>query len=152
MRILGTRHADRLHGSPEDDLILGLAGEDAIYDAPGPGSGTLHGRNLIRAGSGDDTVYAGYGDDTVDGGAGNDAINGQGNISLSPGGTARLWARDGADHLNGGSGDDTIFGASGADTVDGGPGDDLIRGSLDAGDVATSTRTATSRSPTARRT
>jgi Ca2+-binding RTX toxin-like protein len=130
--INGTWRADRLVGTGEDGIIDGGPGDDAIVDGPGPGTGAARGRNLILAGPGDDFVYAGYGDDTVDGGPGDDVINGQGNISLSPGGTARLWAFDGADRLHGGPGADTIFGASGDDTIDGGPGDDVIKGSLGA--------------------
>jgi Ca2+-binding RTX toxin-like protein len=103
-----------------------------IYDAPGPGNGTVHGHNLIRAGQGDDAIYAGYGDDTVEGGRGDDVINGQGSAAPTPGGTIFLWSRDGADLLRGGGGNDTIFGASGADTIEGGRGDDVIKGSVDA--------------------
>jgi Ca2+-binding RTX toxin-like protein len=131
-RIRGTQDSETLYGTGEDDVIRSLGGNDVTYDFPGPGGGFVHGRNLIRAGQGDDTVYAGYGDDTVEGGRGNDVINGQGAPSTSPGGTGRLWGRDGSDPLRGGGGDDTIFGASGADTIDGGRGDDLIRGGIDA--------------------
>jgi Ca2+-binding RTX toxin-like protein len=130
--IVGTNGNDALFGTLEDDIILGLAGDDVIYDGRDPGSGVARGHNRVLAGPGNDSVTAGYGDDTVDGGPGDDVINGQGNISLSPGGTARLWAVDGADLLRGGPGDDTIFGASGADTIDGGPGADEIKGSLGA--------------------
>jgi Ca2+-binding RTX toxin-like protein len=100
--VLGTERADTLYGTPEDDVLLGLGGDDLIVDGPGPGTGAVRGRNLVLAGPGDDGVYAGYGDDTVDGGPGDDAINGQGRTSLTPGGTIRLWARDGADLLRGG--------------------------------------------------
>jgi Ca2+-binding RTX toxin-like protein len=52
---------------PEDDSVLGFAGDDTIY-----------------AGAGDDTVEGGAGDDCIEGGAGDDVLKGDGAAAPGP--------------------------------------------------------------------
>lgn len=55
----GTRLADHIEGSPDDDFIFGLDGHDRV-----------------DAGAGDDRIVAGAGNDEIDGGEGSDLILG----------------------------------------------------------------------------
>ena len=66
--ITGTRTADRLLGTPGDDVICGGRGPDRIS-----GRG---GNDIIRGGPGADRIDAGAGADTIAGGAGRDRIDG----------------------------------------------------------------------------
>ncbi len=86
--------ATALVGTPENDTIDGLAGDDEI-----------------TGGDGDDTLTGGLGDDDIQGGDGNDTIIYMG----GPFGIA-----DGHDSIDGGAGEDTlvITGTNGSDEVD----------------------------------
>lgn len=62
--IVGTPHADRLHGTRGDDVICGRGGGDRLYGGAG--------NDLLIGGRGDDSLYGGPGDDVLAGGAGSD--------------------------------------------------------------------------------
>ena len=86
---------------PQDDLIKAGSGADTVF-----------------AGAGDDLVYGGFEDDTLFGGSGDDTLHGEGGDDSLIGGL-------GADTLYGGAGDDSITFADG-DFAYGGDGDDLF--------------------------
>jgi Ca2+-binding RTX toxin-like protein len=114
--IVGNRRANHLHGTPGNDVIVGLGGADVI-DGRG-------GADLICAGSGNDRVVAG--DGVVLGEAGNDRVIG-GSVLLGGSGRDHLVAGSGGSVLAGGSGDDVLDGGAGADTLYGEQGRDLLR-------------------------
>ena len=86
--IIGTagddRGASQLVGTPQADVIAGLAGDDVLIglggdDRLGGGSGNDalsggDGRDTLDGGSGNDTLVSGEESDVVRGGAGNDSI------------------------------------------------------------------------------
>lgn len=113
--ITGTNGDDTLHGSIEDDLILGLDGRDQIFCSTGAGSDP-----------GDDTVFGGRGDDSIFGANGDDWLYGGGkeDFLVGNGGNDRLygerhddelWGMQGRDRLIGGQGSDTLWGGTGRD-------------------------------------
>ncbi len=75
--------------------------------------------NLIKSGSGNDTISANTGDDTIDGGSGNDKIFGDAGNDI-------LFGETGNDTLSGGSGNNTLTGGSGNDIFVHAAGNDLI--------------------------
>jgi Tol biopolymer transport system component len=77
-------------------------------------------RDLIRAGSGDDTVFAGGGSDTVLGEGGRDRLHGGAGNDLLEGGIGddRLWGNEGNDRLLGGPGTDEAVYAGARDDYD----------------------------------
>jgi hypothetical protein len=89
---------------------------DILADVPPPADGIMRGTSgadriigiqideVIRAGSGSDTVWGGRGNDQILGEAGGDLLHGQ----------------VGADKLFGGSGADRLYGGSGNDALNGG--------------------------------
>jgi Ca2+-binding RTX toxin-like protein len=92
--VSGSGKADRLRGTPGNDVICGYGGDDVIV-----------GRG------GQDLVYGGLGDDRVSGGAGLDVLYGNA-------GGDRLSARDGKrDRLDGGSGSDGASADRGLDRL-----------------------------------
>ncbi|MEZ5721106.1 MAG: Ig-like domain-containing protein [Paracoccaceae bacterium] len=114
-----------------EDLVLGGAGDDALYG--------LDGADTIRGDDGDDRLYGGESADRLYGEADNDRLYGEdgADVLKGAGGDDRLDGGSGHDILRGGSGDDrllgragddTLNGGSGADAMDGGSGDDLLRG------------------------
>ncbi|MFE3835667.1 Hint domain-containing protein [Pseudogemmobacter sonorensis] len=137
--LYGDEGDDLLYGGDGDDSIYGGDGRDTVYGGAGndyidtsapisasplpdidyPGfypadSDPDNDRDLVYAGSGDDTIITGDDADTIYGGRGNDYIDG--GID--------------ADLIYGGRDNDTIIGGEGADTIYGGHGDDLIYGGL----------------------
>ncbi len=96
--------------------------------------------NVIRTGSGDDTIFAGAGNDVVDAGAGNDLILGEGGNDFLAGGPGQdsyvFNAGDGTDTISdtAGEGNRIVFGTgmtSSSITLGLGPGNALeIRGQL----------------------
>jgi hypothetical protein len=73
----GSAHADRMTGTPFDDLLYGLGGND-----------------VLSGGGGNDILYGGRGNDTVNGGPGHDRLfGGPGRDTLS----ARDGLRDSVD-------------------------------------------------------
>jgi hypothetical protein len=111
--IQGTRHADRLVGTPGndvfyarggDDVIIGRGGRDIVYGGPGD--------DLILGGRGSDRLFGGPGRDRIIGGRGNDVLVGN----------------SGRDLLKGNRGDDTLRGVDKTrDRVFGGTGLDRYR-------------------------
>src|SRR5690606_16015962 len=131
---LGTDGNDTLPGSPGDDVLQGLAGNDRytvnsagdlVVEAPGEGTdavlttlssytlpANVENRAFIGTGA-----FTGTGNalaNAMTGGSGNDLIQGLG----------------GDDLLNGGAGDDELDGGAGNDTLNGGAGADLMTGGL----------------------
>jgi Ca2+-binding RTX toxin-like protein len=110
----GDPESDRVDGGDaiivgdvdDDDLILGLAGNDSI-----------------AAGDGNDEVYGGADNDTVDGDIGTDTLFGDA-------GTDTLFGGDGNDTLFGGADSDSLYGGEGADTLEGGSGADVLNGGI----------------------
>ena len=102
------------------ERVNGFSGDDTL-DASGASTAlSLLGENgddLLRGGTGNDTLIGGQGDDRLEGGAGNDWLSGV----------------DGDDTLLGGEGNDTLIGWFGADVMDGGNGSDLYM--VDASDL-----------------
>ncbi|MEM8693491.1 MAG: nidogen-like domain-containing protein [Pseudomonadota bacterium] len=131
----GTIGNDTLEGGNLDDELSGAAGNDVLrgkngndFLKGGDGADTINaeaGDDTIWGGTSEadlrDLVYAGSGDDSIDGGAGNDLVYGQDGDDVIIGGS-------GADNLQGQSGNDTISGGSLSDLVFGGDGVDYING------------------------
>ncbi|MEL6496079.1 MAG: DVUA0089 family protein, partial [Cyanobacteria bacterium J06623_7] len=88
--ISGTAMADDLDGTPQSDLISGLAGDDTITGAAeadnlagGNGNDLLSGNNgddLLHGGAGADTLVGGNGNDIIDGDRGTDRLVGNGGM------------------------------------------------------------------------
>ncbi|MEM7129820.1 MAG: calcium-binding protein [Chloroflexota bacterium] len=96
----GTKNADVIAGTEQNDKILGRRGDDLICGFDGTDS--------IRGNGGNDTLLGNGGDDSIRGNGGNDTL---------------LGGR-GKDDLRGGRGDDTLTGGNGKDKANGGPGTD----------------------------
>lgn len=111
--ILGTPHADVLHGTPGNDVICGLGGNDRI-----------------NGGAGNDTIFGLAGGDRIDGGPGNDHLFGGIGADRLRGGGGRdfLYGERGTDRLSGGGGADALYGDLGNDRLHGGPGEDMDSG------------------------
>ncbi|WP_374372637.1 cadherin domain-containing protein [Dongia sp.] len=127
--ILGNAGDDTLTGSPQDDLIFGLGGNDTLIAGHGGGDDVIDGGDdgdTVKYLSADETMIidltAGkaFGDpdigidtliniENVVGGSGNDAITGDKN----------------ANKLDGHTGDDQIAGLGGDDMIDGNLGEDV---------------------------
>jgi Ca2+-binding RTX toxin-like protein len=104
-----------LHGTPGDDVIVGLNGWDLIDG--------LGGNDLICSGGADDYIKAGKGKDKVDSAAGLDTVYGDRGNDILFGGKGPV------DSVLGGPGDDELFGGlGGEDSLIGGPGDDAMDG------------------------
>lgn len=127
----GSAAADALNGSPDDDVIRGLDGDDVLMlgDGADLGFGDL-GDDTIDGGAGDDTLAGGENDDVLSGGDGADRLYGQAGIDrlLGGGGDDLLVGGEGADDLDGGDGADRLFGGTGADVLSGGAGTDRLYG------------------------
>jgi len=129
--ISGTASAERITGTPGDDVICagagndiinGLGGNDIIFGGPG--------NDRIKAGSGADDIYGDAGADYIDGGTGIDNVFGDtGNDTITGGTEADILRGDaGTDTISGGRGDDEIYGEAGNDQIDGGDGADKLVG------------------------
>lgn len=94
------------------ERVIGFSGNDTLDASGFNGAISLlgeRGDDLLRGGSGNDTLVGNQGDDLLEGGGGNDFLSGV----------------DGNDTLRGGDGNDTLIGWTGADVMDGGEGSDL---------------------------
>ena len=149
----GTAGADRLLGTPDNDLILAGAGNDTIEGLPGndvilagTGNDTIFGDNFFgedRSGGplpreynssgilpGRNLILAGAGNDLVGAGFGMDTVfGGDGNDSINgfgffPGSPSGSIGVIAAD------GADLLFGGAGNDTVNAGGGADQVRGGV----------------------
>ncbi len=98
--IIGTSHADHIHGSSGNDVICGLGGNDTINGAGGH--------------------------DIIDGGSGNDRLNGSasGDVIAGLAGHDRVRGGAGRDRAGGGAANDTLSGGPRRDRVNGGAGID----------------------------
>jgi Ca2+-binding RTX toxin-like protein len=134
-----------LIGTPNNDLLAGIAGRDNIVFGFG-GNDSINtlfsGDDTIDGGDGDESVFSGPGDDSIEGGAGSDLIDpGSGNNKVNGGdGNDFLGGSEGSDEIKGGAGDDRIgggagpsrlFGESGQDNVFGSTVDDTVSGGED---------------------
>jgi len=142
-------------GSPDEVIVNGTAGDDAILvagDAAAVGvSGLAAQVNVLNGEAANDklTISTGDGSDVVDGsgmaagalglaldgGAGDDVlIGGEGDDVLTGGdGDDILIGNGGNDILSGGAGDDILIGGDGQDVLDGGPGGNVILQDFQAG-------------------
>jgi Ca2+-binding RTX toxin-like protein len=95
---------------------------------------TGSGNDSIIGNSGNDIIYAGAGADTFLGGAGNDQLFGGDGTDSLDGGDGDDWLDGGAgaDTFLGGLGQDQAFGGDGNDSVDGGEGHDSLEGGIGA--------------------
>jgi Ca2+-binding RTX toxin-like protein len=94
-------HSGVIHGTSEDDVIIGDGGKNTIYG--------LGGSDRICGLGDDDIVYGGGGTDFVRGSQGGD----------------QLYGEEGGDYLFGGSGGDTLYGGPDDDAFLPGPGLDF---------------------------
>ncbi|NJC41339.1 Ca2+-binding RTX toxin-like protein [Brevundimonas alba] len=154
--VTGTDAANQFYGGGLDDVLIGLAGNDAMYGGSGADNlsggddaDSLNGQggdDILSGGDGADAMDGGEGADSLDGGLGSDNLGGgAGDDSLSGGGdTDSLYGGGGADSLDGGLGadyldgngdDDILRGGGGADEIYGGDGVDTADFSLAAGGV-----------------
>ena len=151
--IVGTSGNDRgatvLHGTVDDDLIEGLAGNDQLLGDDGDDvldGGT--GLDNMAGGNGNDTYYVDNVGDIVTElhGGGRDTVYSTVTYTLSSDvekllltGTANISGfgnadnntvvgNDGNNKILGGDGDDTLGGGAGNDTLDGGKGADGMKG------------------------
>jgi RTX calcium-binding nonapeptide repeat (4 copies) len=109
---MGTAHADRLVGTPGNDVFHGFGGNDTI-DGRG-------GRDIIFGGPGADRILGGAGTDRLYGGPGRDEIVGGRGSDLLSGDLGR-------DRLFGGSGADVLVGGADRDLLSGNRGSDILR-------------------------
>ncbi len=140
--ISGTELADTLIGTISREAIYGYGGNDRITAGPSDTlNGSIHDRDLVYAGDGNDNVKGGLGDDTLFGEKGNDWLYGEGgNDDLFGGvGSDRLIGGEGDDYYEGGDGNDYLIdtelswtSASSNDYMDGGLGNDDLRGGNDS--------------------
>jgi Ca2+-binding RTX toxin-like protein len=112
-------------GAGTDTLDLSSSGSAVDVDlAEGSAEGceigdnTVAGFEIVKGGSGGDTISGTWGNETLTGGAGDDRIDGRG----------------GNDSLEGGMGNDTLADGAGQDTVSGGRGNDVILAEADGDD------------------
>lgn len=120
--IEGSRAADTLTASVDDDVVNGYQANDLMYG--------LAGKDTMNAGTGNDTVYGDDGDDYLLGASGDDSLlGGEGNDRLS-GYSEKdmLLGGNGVDTLDGGSEDDTLYGGAGNDRLLGSDGNDSLFG------------------------
>jgi Ca2+-binding RTX toxin-like protein len=102
--IVGTKRADVIRGTKNQDVIVALGGRDLIN---GRGSS-----DLICAGRGIDGVVGRGGKDLIDGGGGADSLSGGSDPDLIRTGRGRL------NFVSGDGGNDSIRGGPGLDVVD----------------------------------
>lgn len=126
----GSRFADNISGTMQDDILSGLDGNDTISAA--------HGNDTIYGGGGDDTIFTGRGTDTVHAGEGDDIIN-DGRVNdwgiktiYGDGGNDRIYGSISIDNLYGGEGQDIIYGYGGGNLIRGGGGNDTLYAGDDA--------------------
>jgi Ca2+-binding RTX toxin-like protein len=134
---VGGSGANRIVGTPRNDVICGRGGNDTIYG--GGGADVIDGgagNDVIRAGAGNDRVYGGTGRDTLNGDDGADSMNGQWDDDVLVGGTGddSLAGYTGTDRIDSGAGNDAVTGGAGPDTLAGGAGNDRMSGD-DGGDI-----------------
>lgn len=108
-----TDQADRVVGTPGDEVVFAGGGSDYVSGGAGD--------DVVSGEAGADTMGGGTGDDTLLGGIGNDKLYGSTGDDYLLGGA-------GNDYLDGGSGNDALAAGSGGDTLVGGAGNDSLSG------------------------
>ena len=109
--IAATSGDDERDGTPQGDVIFGLAGDDLLRGLAGADCLYGHqGADRLRGGSGRDDVFGGIGADRLRGGSGRDLLRGRGADD-------RIRGGKGADRINPGSGTDTVLAGRGNDRV-----------------------------------
>ena len=118
--MMGSFGDDRITGSNETDIIIGLLGADILRGGGGDdkiqGNEDVDklfgedGNDLLQGGTSADQLYGGEGNDILSGGTGDNFLSGE----------------QGNDKLYGGSEDDILQGGEGADYFDCGEGIDII--------------------------
>jgi len=93
---------NRIIGTPEDDILIGTAGDDAIF--------AREANDLVNGNLGDDLIAGGPDNDSLTGSLGNDL----------------MFGGSGDDLLDGSAGDDTLIGGLGMDLLVGREGSDLF--------------------------
>ena len=109
---------------------LNVSSEISLYVKTVRATVGTEGNDVIKGGSGPDTIYGLGGDDTIYGGAEDDWLYGVSGDNVLYGGAGRdtLYGGQDNDTLYGGAGDDYLFGDLGDETLYGGAGNDYIRG------------------------
>ncbi|NES97902.1 MAG: hypothetical protein F6K32_22360, partial [Desertifilum sp. SIO1I2] len=129
--LIGIEGNDTIDGSTGNDAILGLQGDDSLLG--GEGNDAINGNqgaDTINGGPGDDVLLGGKGDDSILGGEGNDVLAGNNGNDILEGGAGNdiLFGNRGNDILRGGEGDDLLYGGRGNDILFGGAGNDTLVG------------------------
>jgi Ca2+-binding RTX toxin-like protein len=116
----GSFGEDRISGTNNEDIIIGLLGSDTIN-----GGG---GNDKIQGNEDSDKLYGDIGNDVLQGGMGSDQIYGRENDDVLVGGIDDdyLVGDEGNDQIYGSEGDDILIGNAGADYFDCGEGTDVI--------------------------
>ena len=114
---VGNSLANRFLGNVDNNVLVGLAGDDTIWG--GGGSDQIQGNDgddILLGEDGTDYIFGGNQNDRIDGGLGRDF----------------LYGDNGNDTLFGGNDNitDALYGGNGDDWLDGGPGYDLLYGSF----------------------
>jgi Ca2+-binding RTX toxin-like protein len=145
--ITGTSGDDLLVGTPGNDVILDLIGNNTVLGSGGndivcTGPGNDHvrtlkgndiawdqgGRNVIGVGSGNDNVTTANGPSRIRTGPGNDTVSaGRGRNQIRTlGGRDQVIAGDGADIIKTGKGKDAVRAGNGRNRLGGGRGNDRL--------------------------
>jgi Ca2+-binding RTX toxin-like protein len=150
-------------GEGDDHIVVALDGDRDSYDggagtdtldlsatesgvdvdlAAGTAEGCEIGDNavtsfeIVRGGTGEDTISGSAGNETLSGGSGDDRLDGRGGGDFLDGGAGNDCLKGGAgnDALQGGKGDDILADGTGADSVSGGAGNDVVHAEADGED------------------
>ncbi len=109
-------------GTRGNDVLRGGSGNDTLDGLQG--NDRLYGgsgNDTLNGGRGNDELYGSWGNDTLDGGSGNDTLDGGWNND-------ELYGGKGNDTLDGGNDNDELYGGPGNDTLKGGWGNDELSG------------------------
>jgi Ca2+-binding RTX toxin-like protein len=130
-KITGSNANNLLEGGGGDDVILAMAGADAVWGG--------FGKDTIDGGTGNDTLTGGHGDDQMDGGTGVDTLDYSHDggwrgvsVDMSTGFAEDTWASldtfKNMENVTGSNFGDWIRGDSKANVIDGRGGDDTLIG------------------------
>ncbi len=121
--------AEDAYAVDSENQVAEIVIEDTPPDQPVELIGTSQGE-VIRGGTGNDTIIGLNGDDTLVGNFGNDSIIGSrgSDFLFGQDGDDTLQGRQDNDRLFGGDGHDVLNGGQGRDRLNGGPGDDILTG------------------------
>jgi Ca2+-binding RTX toxin-like protein len=139
--LMGGYGRDVIDGGSGDDLIVGFQEEATFYmslqrktfGALDPNAYDQESSgNVLKGGTGNDTIKGSDGDDVIDGGADNDKLLGGSGDDTIQGGTGNdeIKAGRGDDVIDGGTGGDFIYAGAGNDSAEGGSGNDQLYGDV----------------------